>query len=613
MKTTLLREDSGARWRISWRCAAAALLLLAAAMGQAHAQTGTAAGTQVTNQASVTYNTGVDQRTAQSNTTSFYVAHKVVFNWTPNSSPNRSATTVDNVARYYAFTVTNSGNRADNFNLTTSNVSGVPSGTWSVQIVQTGNDNAVTSTGSLAPGATFSGRLKVTIPANQTDGTVKTLTLTATSTATNDAPNNIVVANPGATSAFSVQVTVAKPVIAFTATQNPTTPTNAQSIPGQNITYTMTLQNTGTAAIATDPTVTFALDPNFRFVSATGSGSNAGADGNGNGGTVSWTIDHTLLGAGGSSFTRQVVVQIQQVTNNGTGVAAGTAMTAMTTASGTQTKVQYSDGDNTINQDNANSFTFNVGTASGAQLTQVTANQGGNPGDTVEYQYSVKNTGNHSDSYNLTQVRNAGDLDVTHLFSTTSKGTAITSVSVGQGVTTTLYVRTVIPITATDGQTIVRTIGAATSTATPTAPTGGSTGSNDDVTTTVTAAQVSVVLSGGSADVISQPSGYAGVTGVIPGTVVRYTVTVTNTGTGTAHTISATNVSAHLTTNTLVPNTVDVDADGDGTFELTGLGDGYSGGGVGVTINGATGFVAVTFTQIPSGAYRKYRYNIAVQ
>src|SRR5437870_1036636 len=124
----------------------------------------TAAGTSITNQASVQYNAGSDTRTATSNTATLYVAHKVVINWSPSSSPNRSATTVDNVVRYYDFTVTNNGNRADNFDLTTANISGTPSGTWTVAIVQSGSNTVVTSSGSLAAGASFSGRLKLTIP-----------------------------------------------------------------------------------------------------------------------------------------------------------------------------------------------------------------------------------------------------------------------------------------------------------------------------------------------------------------------------------------------------------------------------------------------------------------
>lgn len=610
MKRVHARNRNGTGWFL-FRALGALLLLFA--VGERAVAQGTAAGTRVDNQATVTYNAGTDPRSTSSNVTTFYVAHKVVFNWTPNSTPNRSASTVDNVARYYAFTVTNSGNRADSFLLTTANLSGVPSGTWTVQIVESATDNAVTSTGAIASGASFSGRLKVTIPANQTDATVKTATLTARSTAVDDPTNNIVVANPGDSSYFTTQITIAKPVLTFTAVQNPASPSNGQRIPGQNITYTMTMQNTGSAPLSADATVSFVLDPNFRYVSSTGSGSNAGADGSGNGGTASWTVPEDSLANGASAVSRDVVVQIQQVTKHATGPVAGTAMTAMTTGSGTRTKIDYADGDNTYSQDNTNSFAFNVGTASGALLSQLTANQGGNPGDTMEYHYRVMNTGNHLDTFNLSEARNGGDLDATHLFALSALGTAVTSVAIAHGDSAEVYARVIVPAAGTDGQTIIRTLTATTATASPTAPTGGSTASSDDVTTTVTAPQIAVALAGGGTDIISQPSGFGAVTGVIPGTVVRYTVTITNSGTGSARTVSGTNVNAHLTSNMLVAGSVDVDADGNGTFELTGLADGYSTGGVTVSINGVTGFVDVAFTSIPNGEYRKYRYNVAVQ
>jgi hypothetical protein len=312
-------------------------------------------------------------------------------------------------------------------------------------------------------------------------------------------------------------------------------------------------------------------------------------------------------------LTRDIVLQIQQVTAGATGPVAGQAMTAMTTGSGRQTKIEYADGDNNYSQDNANSFGFNVGTASGTWLAQATANQGANPGDTVSYQYKIRNSGNHLDTFSLSNVQNAGDLNVAHAFSLTALGSGITSIAVPQGDTTAIYVRVIVPPAAIDGQTIIRTLTAETLTEDPTAPTGGSTSSSDDVTTTVTAPQITVALAGGSADVISQPSGYGAVTAVIPGTVIRYTVTITNAGTGVARSINATNVTPHLTSNTLAAGSVDIDADGNGSYELTGLADGYNTGGVSVDIDGVTGFVTVTFTSIPASEYRKYRYNVAVQ
>ena len=134
------------------------------------------------------------------------------------------------------------------------------------------------------------------------------------------------------------------------------------------------------------------VDPRFHYVSSTQSGALSGADGSGNGGTVTWTFTQAQLAAAQPALSFTVVVQPEQVTNNGTGVAAGTTVYAMTTAQSRQTRVQYNDGVSTYNQDNANSFNFVVGTASGAVITQVTANGTGEPGAVVEYQYTLKNT-----------------------------------------------------------------------------------------------------------------------------------------------------------------------------------------------------------------------------
>jgi hypothetical protein len=227
----------------------------------------------------------------------------------------------------------------------------------------------------------------------------------------------------------------------------------------------------------------------------------------------------------------------------------------------------------------------------------------------VEYQYTLKNTGNASDGFNFTQANGAGDLDVAHIFSATSGGASITSLAgVAQGATTNFYVRVTVPATATNGQTIIRNLTATTQTASPTAPTGGSISSTDAVTTTVTAALVSIALAGGEGDIIS--GGLGGK--AVPGTVMRWTVTITNAGTGVANNISSSNLNAHLGSNLVVPTSVNIDADGDGTYELVAVGLPYA--GPSATASLAGGVLTVTFPSIPgSGASRRYQYNVAVQ
>jgi hypothetical protein len=514
---------------------------------------------------------------------------------------------------YYPVSFVNQGNRADNFNISFNSNTG-----YTVNMVHDVDGDGVfdtgepdiTSTGAMAADATKNMLVKVVIASGRPDAENVTITATLTSTAADDPGNNIVVANPGATFNFSISYTVAKPVIVFTATQSNVT-TNASRIPGADVTYTMSLDNTGTGNVSGASTVTFVLDSKFRYVSSTAGGTLSGSDANGNGGTVTWSVAATDLEPADPALTLIVVVEPEQVTNNGTGVTAGTTVYAMTTAQSTQTKIQYNDGVNTYNQDNANSFNFAVGSASGALLTQVTANSSGTPGATVEYQYTLKNMGNHSDGFDLTQANDAtGDLDVAHVFATSSGGASITQVTgVAAGATTTLYIRVVVPTTGTDGQTIKRNLTATTQTSSPTAPTGGSTSSTDNLTTTVSSPSVAVTIAGGQSDIIS-----GGVGGnVVPGTVMRWTVTITNTGSASATNVSSSNVNAHLTTNTVVANSFDIDADGNGTFEITSVGDGYNSGGITITVNGTTGIATVTFSSIPASANRKYRYNVSVQ
>ena len=585
------------------------VLLLFTLCAQVAMAAGTTAGTAISNQASVSYNAGSNSRNATSNTVTLYVAHKVAGSYSPAS---RTESGVDNQTVYYAVDFVDQGNRQDNFNITFNSNTG-----YTVSMVNDldgdgvfdGGEPTITSTATLAADGTRKMLVKVQVADGRADGENVTITATLTSTAVTS--GDTVVANPSATFNFSISYTVQQPVIVFTATQSDVT-SNASRIPGADVTYTMSLDNTSTtgSGISGNATVTFVLDPNFKYVSSTQSGSLTGADGNGNGGTVTWTFLQAQLAAAQPAISFNVVVEPEQVTSNGTGVLAGTTVYAMTTGQSTQTKVAYNDGVNVINQDNANSFNFNVGTASGCVITQVTANGTGDPGDTVEYQYTLKNTGNTSDGYDFSQANDAsGDLDVAHVFSTSSLGPSVTSITgVSRGSTVNWYVRVIVPGSATDGQTIKRDLTGTTQTATPTAPTGGAINSTDNLITTVTAPNVTVTLAGGESDIISGGLNSK----VVPGTVMRWTVVITNNGTGLATSISSSNVNAHLTSNIVDETSLRIDADGDGTYETTVGSLPYSSGGITASIS--TGILSVGFPSIAGGGgIRRYRYNVTVQ
>jgi hypothetical protein len=588
-----------------WLLMMGGVFLLLSALATEGYAAGTQAGTSITNQAQVQYNAGTDTRTVTSNTITLYVAHRVAGSFFPASGTSDG---VDNRTVYFATKFTNQGNRTDNFNITFNTNAG-----YTVDMLHDVNsigtfdgDSPITSTGALAPDGEINLLVRVQIAANRPDNEVVTVTATFTSTASGDAPNHIVVANPGATFQYGAGYTVKRPVVAFSATQSAVL-TNASRIPGAPVTYSMSLRNTGSGSVAGPSTVTFHLDPNFHYVSSTLGGVLSGPDGNGNGGTVTWTFAQAALAAAGPVNTFDVVVSPEQVTNNGTGVTAGTNVTAMTTGSGTATQVQYNDGVNPYTQDNANSFTFAVGKASGAVITQVTADGSGEPGSTVEYQYTLKNSGNAVDGFNFTQANDAsGDLDIAHIFSQTPGGASITSLAaVAQGSTVTFFVRVAIPSTATNTQTIKRILSAATQTAGADAPTGGSTSSSDALLTTVQAASVSIL--------VDAPVVVSGALNgnPVPGTVLRYTITVTNAGSAPAVNVKAWDVNAHLTTDQVINSSVNIDTNGDGTFDLTGISLPYNSGGIQADLTG--GVLTTQYASIPPSSSVKYQYDVTIQ
>ena len=204
------------------------LLSLAAEVGNA---AGTTAGTAVTNQASVTYLAGSNSRSATSNIVTMYVAHRVAGSYSPAS---RTEGGVDNRTVYFPVVFTNQGNRADAFTISFNSNTG-----YTVDMINDLNGNGVfdtgepviTSTASLEADAAKNMLVRVQVAAGRSDNENVTITATLTSTAADDAGNNIVVANPGATFTFNIGYTVQKPVIVFSATQSDVS-SNASRIPG---------------------------------------------------------------------------------------------------------------------------------------------------------------------------------------------------------------------------------------------------------------------------------------------------------------------------------------------------------------------------------------------
>jgi len=581
-------------------------ILLLSSMQHVYAA-GTLAGTTITNQASVQYNAGINVRNGTSNISTMVVGYKVSLNMVATSS---TTTTVDSTILYKAFYVSNNGNYADSINLT---VSHLPTG-WLGQLYRdvsnsglyVGTDPAIASGSNVYTDTTFANRigliLKITIPqgANAPDAMSDSVTVYAQSYGGLPA---VVRVDGYGRQVYFANVTIAKPVISITGAQLPAGPTAAQLIPGSSFTYTLSLQNTGHLAIQNGATFTFKLDTSFNFTSATNSGSNSGANGYGNGGTVSWTLNASdLPQTMGAPITRQVVVTIQQVSYNGTGARVGNTIYIMDSGYNTTTQLVYNDGLHPYTKVASPLTSLTVSQASGAYLIQLTANQSGNPGDSVVYQFRVKNRGNAAMTFTLSQALSGGNLDTVHLFTATS-GVAgsqpFTTASINAGDSLGLYVYLRVNATGQNANTIVRLLTAAPGTAGST-PTGASNyNPTITITTTVTAPNLSIVLTQAKIWGVGTTANPA------PGDTIEYTLTIINSGTGNATSLTISN--AIPSNTTFGPNSYGV---GDGILvdtvpETNNVGDSD---GAHFTANTIT----VESTTVNAGATKVVKYRVAV-
>ena len=153
--------------------------LLASANG---AYAATAAGTQITNQATATYNDSTGTKTVQSNTVITTVQQVASLTMPAGTAKNAGAGT----SVSYAHSVTNTGNGSDTFALSQTSTGALNLTGVVFYLDANGDgvaDNAtpITSTGALAAGATFRFVAVATLPAGAANGTTNVLTVRATS------------------------------------------------------------------------------------------------------------------------------------------------------------------------------------------------------------------------------------------------------------------------------------------------------------------------------------------------------------------------------------------------------------------------------------------------
>ena len=381
------------------------LILLGMALAQP-AQAAPLAGTSIGNQASATYTDASNvTRTATSNTIQTVVQQVASL----SLANTQTKVVAPGGTVYYPHTLTNTGNGTDTFSLaaidansgsiTFSNLAmypdangdGVPD-----------NFTAITSSGPLAAGATFTFIVAATVPGSVTASDVETITVTATSGFT-----------PGQNASNTDTVTVSSNAI-INMTKS-VTPGSANAGTGP-VTYTLTYTNTGNAT-ATGLTITDIIPSGVSYNMGAGTGqarwsvtgSTALTDAvDGTQTSGAYTIDYSFASGTITAIinqvlpgeTRTLTFEVNIPSGTPPGPVANTATfnynDGSTTASGSTNPATL-----TVNQtasvvtNNGSGPTNNGGTYD--DITVASAPQGG----TVTFNATIYNTGNGSDSFDI--------------------------------------------------------------------------------------------------------------------------------------------------------------------------------------------------------------------
>lgn len=351
-----------------------------------------AAGTSIGNQASASYTDGSGvSRTVTSNTVQTVVQQVASLTLTANGA--KSASVGSTV--YYPHTLTNTGNGSDSFGLTAVNAAGSAFNLASIAIYADNGSGlptgpALTSTGALASGATFKFIVAGNVPGTATAGQTNSLTVTGASVFT-----------PAQTAVNTDTTTVtANAVINFTKSVSA-----SSGAPGSGpYTYTLTYTNTGNSA-ATSVRVTDAVPAGLTYVAGSGRWSVLGgtaltdASGDTQGAAPNTIVyDYNITTAGTLTATLAQVAAGQSGTISfQVNVAAATAPGVVNNTAG----VNYNDGSGTTVVGSSNAVPFTVTQSATVTIGNSTV-ASANPGGTVSFANLVTNTGNGTDTFNIT-------------------------------------------------------------------------------------------------------------------------------------------------------------------------------------------------------------------
>jgi uncharacterized repeat protein (TIGR01451 family) len=512
---------------------------------------GTVAGTAITNTASVTFNDGANVKNKTSNTITLYVGHKVAGAFSPASG---STSTYDNMTYYHPIDFSNSSNRGTPYTISFNSVTG-----YTLALVADDNQDGIHQSGETTVVTTDSIGIDASkkyfiraIVGTVANGTADDITVTFTSAAV-DSGTQIVVLNPAAAFSYTLTSTIVKPVISYSVSGAAPDPL----IPGAAFNFAITLDNTGTATPysydlgVSDSSVVrlqYTVPTNFSFTGGSSGVFDLSPSGyvyyEYSGGIVTMYVDSSYLEPADAAISFTLPLIIDQSQNSGTGPASGDPINSQAGDFGNLT---YSSPQNPLTVTASTSGTIftgatTVATSKGGKWTVTPANDSSAAGETSEYVLTLKNMGNITATFKVSDVDASGNVTVDHIVAESSNGTDLgagNTASVSAGSTIQIYVRLTIPGGAAVNDSVKRQI-SVSSNATGTLWTGAvGSDTTHTLTTVVIAATFNITLAAEDVE------GIGTTTNPAPGDTITFALTIANTG--------STNVTSVVISN-LIPS-----------------------------------------------------------